>query len=436
MTQAFLQEQFRARIQELPGTETMRVARQKAMLSFNSSGYPTRKWEDWRYTDLKTISSAEYDPIPALPSANTISHAKQQVDSLGLAKDAKSIVFIDGYLKNSFGPLPATHEIEIANLYETAEHSIRSSTSAFYEGMPLAALNTAFSAGGIYLQVAADTIITAPLHLIFVASNEPSITQQPRVVINLKPGSQLQVIQHFIGSTPSISWTNAVTQITQEAGSTLRLYRIQDESETQLHTELLSSKLAADANLELGYVDFGGSLVRNDARIDLAGPGASCNLFGLSIANNGQHVDNHIHINHIEPRTVSQQAFRSIIGDQGRGVFNGKVVVQKNAQKIDAQQSSDNLLLSERSEINTKPELEIYADDVKCTHGATVGQLDEEQLFYLRARGVDETAARGLLTFAFANQIINRLQIPELKERVMREILQRLPGRQQWDELL
>lgn len=436
MTQAFFQSQFRARILELPGTDAMRAARQKAMSSFNSTGYPTRKWESWRYTDLTPIATAEYNPIPALPSADATSQARQLVDELGLADNTRSIVFIDGHRSDSFGPLLATHELKILDLHETGEPVMRSSVSTTYEGRPLAALNTAFAVGGIYLHVAADTAIGAPLHLIFIASNQPSVAQQPRVVINLEPGAQLQVVQHFIGSASSASWTNAVTQITQGTGSTLRLYRLQDQSDTQLHTELLTGELADDSSLELGYVDLGGSLVRNDAQIDLTGPGARCNLFGLFVANEGQHIDNHIRIDHRSPRTVSQQAFKSIIGDRGRGVFNGKVIVHKNAQKIDAQQSSDNLLLSERGEIDTKPELEIYADDVKCTHGATVGQLDEEQLFYLRARGIDNKTSRGLLTFAFANEILSRLQIPELREHVTRKILSRLPGQQQWDELL
>ena len=154
--------------------------------------------------------------------------------------------------------------------------------------------------------------------------------------------------------------------------------------------------MADDAKIELGYIDLGGKLVRNDVQVNLAKPGAHCDLFGVFMAGEGQHVDNHIRVDHTAPRTISRETFRGIIGDRGRGVFNGKVVVHKDAQQIDATQSSDNLLLSDRGEINTKPELEIYADDVKCSHGATVGQLDEDQLFYMRSRGVDEATARGL----------------------------------------
>jgi Fe-S cluster assembly protein SufD len=269
-----------------------------------------------------------------------------------------------------------------------------------------------------------------------VASERPNIAPQPRVVIDLGPDSTLQVVQHFIGTAECSGWTNVVTQISQAPRSELTLYRLQEQGPAHLHTELLTAELAEDAKIKLGYVDLGGKLVRNDVHVDLAKPGASCELFGVFIAAEGQHIDNHLRIDHSAPRTVSQEAFKGIIGDRGHGVFNGKVVVHRNAQKIDATQSSDNLLLSDRGEIDTKPELEIYADDVKCSHGATVGQLDEDQLFYLRSRGVDAETARGLLTFAFANDILKRIDMPELRERLARKVLNYLPGRQRWDELL
>lgn len=436
MTAAFLQEQFRTRLKEMPGTDATRAAREEAMSTFSSEGYPTRKWEDWRYTDLGPIASAEYDPIPGVPSEDAISGTRQLIAGLGLPSESSSVVFVDGHRCDDLGHLSSAAGLEIVDMEDAGDRVLLPQEKSANSGRPLAALNTAFTAGGIRIQVAADTAVDTPLHLIFAASGQPSIAQQPRVTIKLKSGARLAIVQHFIGAGSSTSWTNAVTRITQERRSSLRLYRLQDHADTQLHTELLTGQLAADSALELGYVDLGGALVRNDIQIDLAAPGARCDLFGLFVANEGQHVDNHIRIDHSAPRTVSQEAFKSIIGDRGRGVFNGKVVVHKNAQKIDAQQSSDNLLLSERGEIDTKPELEIYADDVKCTHGATVGQLDEEQLFYLRARGIDDETARGLLTFAFANEILRRLRMPELRERITHKVLERLPGNQQWDELL
>jgi Fe-S cluster assembly protein SufD len=436
VTANFLQDQFRTRVDDLPGTAATRAAREEAMSTFSAAGYPTRKWEDWRYTDLDRIASSEFDPIPAPPSEDAIAKARQLVGRSALTDDIQPIVFIDGHRSDAFGPLPDIRGLEILDIGAAGDRLAETQRDVADKDKPLAALNTAFTAGGLQIIVAADTVVETALQLIFLSSEQPAVAQQPRLSISLAPGARLNVIQHFLGEAQSKSWTNTVTNITQAAGSELRLYRVQNYGDGQFHTELLSAKLADSSRLEAGYIDLGGALVRNAIPVDLAGPNAQCDLFGLFVANEGQHVDNHIRIDHSAPATRSQQAFRSIIGDQGRGVFSGKVVVHKNAQKIDAQQSSDNLLLSERGEIDTKPELEIYADDVKCSHGATVGQLDEEQLFYLRARGINEKTARGLLTFAFANQIVLRLQNPALQERVTDEVLRRLPGDQHVDEFL
>ncbi len=436
MTQEYLQDQFRARLKDLPGTDTIRAARENAMSSFNAAGYPTRKLEDWRYTDLKPIATGEFDPIPDSPPSDSASQARQLIDELGLSSDYAPIVFVDGHRIAGEKTPPSQDGLEILSLEQAWNSSEHMAAETELDGRPLAALNTAFATNGACIRVADGTRVEKPIHLVFVASERPNIAPQPRVVIDLGPDSTLQVVQHFIGTAECSGWTNVVTQISQAPRSELTLYRLQEQGPAHLHTELLTVELAEDAKVKLGYVDLGGKLVRNDVHVDLAEPGASCELFGIFIAAEGQHIDNHLRIDHSAPRTVSQEAFKSIIGDRGHGVFNGKVVVHRNAQKIDATQSSDNLLLSDRGEIDTKPELEIYADDVKCSHGATVGQLDEDQLFYLRSRGVDAETARGLLTFAFANDILRRLGMAKLRERVTRRVLNRLPGRQKWDELL
>ena len=436
MTQEYLQELFLTRLKDLPGTKAIRVARENAMSSFNAVGYPTRKLEDWRYTDLKPLASAEFDPVPDSPPRSAASRTQQLIDDLGLSSEDSLLVFVDGHpLAGNQTPTPQDG-LEILSLAEAWGSAENLAADNEFEGRPLAALNTAFAVNGACLRVAGGARIDQQIHLVYVSSERPYVAPQPRLIIDLGADSTLRVVEHFIGSADCSAWTNVVTQISQGPRSELVLYRLQEHGRAHLHTELLTAKLAEDAKLELGYVDLGGKLVRNDVQVDLARPGASCELFGLFMAGEGQHIDNHIRIDHTAPRTVSRETFRGIIGDLGRGVFNGKVVVHRDAQKIDATQSSDNLLLSDRAEIDTKPELEIYADDVKCSHGATVGQLDEDQLFYLRSRGMDDETARGLLTFAFANDILQRFDVPELRERVIRRVLNHLPGRQRWDELL
>jgi Fe-S cluster assembly protein SufD len=291
---------------------------------------------------------------------------------------------------------------------------------------PLAALNTAFGRHGLWLKVPAGTVVDAPIHLV-IAGSEKRLATQPRIVIEVETGAQATFVQHFVDcDAESQSWTNAVTQLKLAAGSRLALYRMQRQSRGTVHTSLLSADLADAAELTVGYFDLGARLVRNDIAITLSGPNARTELFGLLLAGAGQHVDDHTVIRHAAGTTVSNENFRAIIGERGRGVFNGKVVVERGCQRIDAQQTNDNLLLGDQAEIDTKPELEIYANDVKCSHGSTVGEIDAEQLFYLRTRGLDAAAARRLLTTAFAATVVEKVGDESLRAQVLEQVTARL----------
>jgi len=283
--------------------------------------------------------------------------------------------------------------------------------------------------------VPTDAAAPAPLHVVLAASGAPKLAAQPRILIELAPGAKLTAVVHLVDAPGAAGWVNAVLEIAQAERSELALYSLQEHGGAQLHTSLVGAELGADALLTAAFLDAGGKLVRRDVDVKLAERGARADLFGIALAFDGQHVDNHLRIDHAAPETFSEENFRAIVGRKGRGVFNGKVVVHRDAQNVDAKQRSDNLLLSELAEIDTKPELEIYADNVKCSHGATVGELDAEQLFYLRSRGVDEEAARGLLTFAFANAIVERIALPELRSLVARRVGARLPGHEHSEDL-
>jgi Fe-S cluster assembly protein SufD len=288
-------------------------------------------------------------------------------------------------------------------------------------------LNTAFVRQGALIEIAAATHVTAPLHLLFVGSGRGA--PQPRVVIKLAANASAVVVQHFVDTERAVSgWLNLVTDAVLAADSRLTFYRLQAHGAGQFHTSLLRARLGRDARLTAGQVDHGGKLVRSDIDVTLAESGAHAELFGVVLAGGEQHIDNHVRVDHIAPRTTSVETFRAIAGDRAHAVFSGKVVVRPNAQQIDARKNSDNLLLSNKAEIDTKPELEIYADDVKCSHGATVGELDEDHLFYLRARGIGAEEARSLLTFAFAQTILERIDLPELRERAGRAISRQLPN--------
>ena len=434
MNTAELRATFDASLDRLAESDGSRAARRQAMAAFARRGFPTRRDEDWKYTDLKPILTGRLDPLPGPRSQSLRRLTLDRLSSLELAPDAPQLVFLDGQrLAGEDSPgLPAG--VEITDRH-TAWQRIRSIQSeGQFRDYPLTAINTAFSPDCTLIRVRANVDVSQPLHLVYLGCAAANSAAQARLLIDLGANSRLCVVQHFAAGDGG--WTNSVTQTNQEPGSGLTLYRLQEHAEAHFHTELLEVTLARDASARLGYVDLGGRLVRNDLRVRLAEPGASCDISGVFLAAKGQHVDNHTRIDHIAPHTTSDEAFRGIVGERGRGVFNGKVVVHAGAQGTDARQSSDNLLLSERGEVDTKPELEIYTDDVKCAHGATVGELNAEQLFYLRSRGMDEETARGLLVFAFANDLLRRIEVPELRKRVVNAVAGHLPDHENWGGLL
>ncbi len=292
---------------------------------------------------------------------------------------------------------------------------------------PLAALNTAFARDGLWIRVPAGAAVRTPIHLVLIGSARERIAAQPRIVIEAEPGSQATFVQHFLDcGAESRGWHNSVTQLKQAAGSRLSFYRIQRHARGVAHTSLLSAELGESAELSAGYFDLGGRLVRNDVAIVLRGARARTDLFGLLLAGVGQHIDDHTVIRHAAGETVSSENVRAIIGERGRGVFNGKVVVEPGCQRIDARQRNDNLLLGEHAEIDAKPELEIHANDVKCSHGSTVGELDAEQLFYLRARGLLPADARRLLTTAFATTVVEQIADVEIRSGALAHVTARL----------
>ncbi len=432
MTPQGLETRFREIVGALPGSGAAVEAREAAIARFSAVGFPTRKLENWRYTDLSRLAAANYDPGFSAPPGSLAETALASVDWLD---STSAILFVDGLPLRSAGRWSSIPGLDLTPLAE-AWSGGAAIGAPDYEAAPLAALNTAFASDGLSIRARAGQKTKQPLHLCFCVSGRRDIAPQPRLSIRLEADSELAVVLYLSGNEAVPTWTNLVSEIVLEPRSRLTLLRVQDSGSADIHTELLSARVEEDAKLEAGCVDLGGDLVRNDIQIELAGDGAACDLFGLFLAADGQHVDNHVRVDHAAPHTTSHETFKGIVGDRGRGVFNGKVVVHRDAQKIDASQSSDNLLLSDRAEIDTKPELEIYADDVKCSHGATVGQLDEAQLFYLRSRGLSDAAARSLLTFAFGNEILQRLSVSEIRQPVTRRFLERLPGAIGWDELL
>jgi Fe-S cluster assembly protein SufD len=296
------------------------------------------------------------------------------------------------------------------------------------DASPLVALNAAFAPDGLLIDVDEGAAVDLPVRLLFVMTTASTpLMQSPRTIIRAGRASRLSVVEHYTGETGSEGFTNTVTQVIAGEDADVTHVRFQDESAKSTQIGNLIIDQAGGSAVAAHSLSFGALLARQDVHVRLNAPRSSVTLNGLYMVAGRQHVDHHTRIDHFHPDCRSEEHYKGILDGHGRGVFNGKVVVHANAVKTDAQQSNRNLLLSKDAEVDTKPELEIYADDVKCAHGATVGQLDANAIFYLRSRGLDADTARGLLTYAFACDIVNRIGIDTLQHDIAARVAGRLP---------
>lgn len=388
--------------------------RQEAFATFAQVGFPTPRDEQWKYTNLKRLESRELSlGLSVLPANLT----------LDKPVDAYEAVFINGHYQSKLSTLPNGTDLKItsiAELQKTAPQQVAELLStSLNQASSMAFLNTALTQDGLLIELTAHTCLDKPLYISFISTeSDNGFMTHPRVAIHAGAHSQLTVVQRFIGSGSTVYLNNAVTTIKLHEASRLEHCLIQNENQSSFHINLLQAELAAHASLTNHHFNLGAALARTDINVLLKGTDANATLNGLQFATGNQHHDSHLQVEHCVPHTNSNEDYRGIADGRGRIVFNGKVMVHEKAAKTDAQQSSRNLLLSNTAEIDTKPELEIYNDDVKCAHGATVGQLDATALFYLRSRGLDENQARALLTHAFANHIINQVPVTELRQQL------------------
>jgi Fe-S cluster assembly protein SufD len=364
--------------------------------AFAERGLPTTHDEDWRFTSLAPLESIDF----AAPEAGEIP-AAELAKARARVGDARLTA---GKLGDSLG---------------SALDPKRS---------PFAALNAALATGGESIDVSSSCAQSLPFHLIRWLGAGPSRVASPRARIVLRAGASATVIEHFVGARDSKSLSNSATELVLEPGARLRYVQLQELPDSAYHVSSLASHQAAGSRLELTSVALGARLARVEIVATLAGEGAELELDGLYLGRGAQHQDQHTTIDHALPRTTSRELFKGILDGRAHGVFHGRVHVRPHAQKSDAEQSNRALLLSDGAVVDSKPQLEIYADDVKCSHGASVGQLDPDQLFYLRARGLDLAAARSLLTFAFASEVLERLPLAALRESLEESLLSWLGG--------
>ena len=418
---------------ERPGDATDWVARlrREAGERFARLGLPHQRIEDWKYTSVKPIAKRDF----ARPDAASATADAGAIESLRIPGiDAHRLVFINGHfaaaLSDTEGAGRGVSVRSLASVLAENPEALRDrlGAAAPMDFSGFTALNTAFAEDGAVVEIAPDSRADRPVELLFVSvAQDQPVAAHPRVLVSAGHHGEATIIEHYVGLDDARNLTNAVTEASLETGARIAHYRIQRESRKGFHVGSLHANQAGDSRLEQHNVNIGGQLVRTDINTALNAEGAETLYNGLYLANGRQHVDTHTRINHNVPNTTSEEAYRGILDGHARGVFNGRVYVAPHAQKTAAYQSNDNLLLSGKAEIDTKPELEIYADDVVCTHGATVGQLDTQALFYLRSRGVDHDTARGLLLYAFAEAAIERMGLEGLREWLQGFVIEELP---------
>ena len=407
----------------------VRAARAAAIGRFAALGFPTPALEDWKYTSVEPIAARAFGAAPATSNGLTAAAAERLGHGLGGTR----LVFVNGRLR----PDLSDSRLEAGVRAGSLERLLAEDPGAVepylgriadLERRAFPALNAALAPDGAVVLVPRGTVVAEPIHLIFVALPGAERTvSHPRNLLVAGEGSEVTVVESYVGAGAAAAWHNPLTEIVLEAGARVRHLRLQRQGADELHTSAVAAEVGRDATFASHVVTTGGSLTRNDLDVMLAAPGAECSLDGLYLLAGSQHLDNHTHIDHAKPHGTSRELYKGVLSGASRGVFNGRIRVRKDAQKTDARQTNRNLLLSDSALVDTKPELEIFADDVKCTHGATIGQLDEASLFYLRSRGLSADAGRSLLIHAFAVEVIDRIPLPPLRAALESDLLARLP---------
>jgi Fe-S cluster assembly protein SufD len=398
--------------------------RQEAIERFAELGFPLRTDEEWRFTNLSPLTRTSFVPANGAANKNVGQILNDGVIDAG---SGPRLVFVNGRYEPGLSR-PASEQLRLGRFSDFDPNELKHYLGQYaaYLDHAFIALNTAFLDDGACLVVPGGYESREPIQIVFLSTGGPEpLVSHPRVLIVAEREARATVLESYAGPEDETYFTNAVTEIVVQDQAAIDHYKIQREGRQAFHVATLQAFLGRTANFRTHMIGLGGALVRNEVNAVAGDEGSECTLNGLYLANGSQHMDNRTFIDHAKPHCTSHELYKGALDGQARGVFNGKIRVAQDAQKTDAKQTNKTLLLSDDAQINTKPQLEIYADDVKCTHGATVGQLSDEALFYLRSRGIGLEAARGLLTFAFANDIISRIQVEPVRESLEEMLLTR-----------
>ena len=423
----------------LPGARVgwVEQVRREALDRFCERGFPTPRDEDWKYTNVRPIErrAFRFDPTAGDVTGDGAGGVAPAERLAGLGS-AVRLVFLNGRLAGGRpGPDGSGGELLAGVLAESLAHVLESDPgrvephlAELADGNAFTALNRAFLGDGAVITIPPGVRLPHPVELVFVARGEIDVASHPVVLVLAGEAVAATVVEHHLGDGAGAKLANPFTRIAVGEGAAIEHHLLLEEDDATWHTGNIDARVAAGGRLGSNAVQLGGRLVRYGIDVSLDGPGAEVVLNGLYVARGRQHVDFHTRVDHREPGGRSEQVYKGLLDGRGRGVFNGRVLVHRDAQHSDASQSNHNLLLSPDAEIDTKPQLEIFADDVKCSHGATVGQLDERAIHYVRSRGLGAEAARALLTFGFAEDVLARMGEPAVRRHVERGMVAALPA--------
>ncbi|HEX5411303.1 MAG TPA: Fe-S cluster assembly protein SufD [Terriglobia bacterium] len=403
--------------------------RSEGMKAFAEMGFPTTRQEDWKYCNVAPIASVRFQPADYQLS----DRVRRKVEEVSCAgADGTRLVFLNGHYVEE---LSAVREVPKGTTVTSLAKALMNEEGvsahlgryAAYKTHPFVALNTAFLQDGAFINVPKGVALEKPVEILYVSTgSETPWVAHPRNLVVAAQGSQLTVVETYMGLGEGAYFNNAVTEIVAEDNAKVDYIKLQDESTEAFHVATVLAYAARNAGAVTNSIQFGARLGREELTSVLDGEGAEAYLYGLYVTDGQQLIDNHTTIDHAQPHCSSREFYKGILDGKSTAVFNGKILVRKDAQKTDSKQSDKNLLLSETASINTKPQLEIFADDVKCTHGATVGQIDPESIFYLRSRGLGLEEARSLLVEAFAAEVIDHVKFQPLRKKLKASLLAKM----------
>jgi Fe-S cluster assembly protein SufD len=419
------------RLQSNNGQSVLTTIEQNAFNTFNSLGIPTVKHEEWKYTRISGVFNKEYAFNP-----ENVSYSIGQTDLDAIRfpgyEAANELVFINGLYSSQLSTI-RSENLTVISLEEATRNEFRDIVlqhlghSSKYIKDGLNALNTAFAAEGVFIHIKKGNIVEHPVYIYNVVdARTANILSQPRTLIYLAQNAQVIFAETYATFGPSESFVNQVTEVVVEQDASLEYYRIQNDAAHANQVNTTHIRQLGKSLVNTVTISLDGGIVRNNLNIAMEAEHSESHFYGLYFLKGNTHVDNHTVVDNVKPHCESNELYKGVVDDSATAVFNGKIFVQKDAQKTNAYQSNKNLLLSDNASVNTKPQLEIFADDVKCSHGCTVGQLDEEGLFYMRSRGISEKAAKSLLIHAFAVDILEHIKPEKVREYVDQLIAERL----------